>query len=540
MIKMKILKTLAVMAVLLSLATVPALAETKNGPLVFSDYYGGTIGKLDTESKQVSSFTGSYGLHPDVTADGKTVVYASNIGQNEIFSVPMDDSAAPTQLTTTDPSSSKENPTVSPDGETVYFQYFGSDGIGIYSVPIEGGDITPVIQENTVHSGLQITPDGENFVYRDGTGKMNVRPVSGGPATTLYDGCRSTFPHASCGYPTVSPDGTKVAFTDGYAIYSIPFSTTGGGTPTKVPGSEAGGESIPGGNLELSIDPIVSFSPDGRYIAYNALAPDNGTVWWCGGYCGYAESRWIPVEGGNYDRKIWQDSFAATQVVWAPAPDTAKPTSTAALSPQANDAGWNNGDVTVTLSATDDDGGSGVEKITYSASGAQTIAETPASGSSVDVTLDREGTTTLTYYATDKAGNVEAPKTLTVKIDKSAPTLDTDNRDGSDGITPDNKERRVSRNIEPTATFSDDMDAASLTTSAKLYQWNAQKERWQLVPAAVRVEGKTATLDPYPTEPSRLLAANNRFKVTVTTSAKNLAGIPLESSESWTFTTGSR
>ncbi len=35
---------------------------------------------------------------------------------------------------------------------------------------------------------------------------------------------------------------------------------------------------------------------------------------------------------------------------------------------------------------------------------------------------------TLSYFATDNAGNQESPaKTLTVKIDKSAPTLDTDN-----------------------------------------------------------------------------------------------------------------
>jgi len=36
----------------------------------------------------------------------------------------------------------------------------------------------------------------------------------------------------------------------------------------------------------------------------------------------------------------------------------------------------------------------------------------------------------------------------------------------------------------------------------------------------------SATLDPFPADPTRLLAANTEFKVTVTTGAKNLAGIP--------------
>ena len=90
-----------------------------------------------------------------------------------------------------------------------------------------------------------------------------------------------------------------------------------------------------------------------------------------------------------------------------------------------------------------------------------------------------------------------------------------------------------------TATFSDEMDPASLRSSAKLYQWNAQQKIWQQVPVRVSVVGNKVTLDPYPSDPARLLAANKKFKVTITTGAKNLAGIALESPKSWTFTTGS-
>jgi hypothetical protein len=103
-------------------------------------------------------------------------------------------------------------------------------------------------------------------------------------------------------------------------------------------------------------------------------------------------------------------------------PDTTRPSTSATRSVEPNAAGWNKENVTVRLNATDNQGGSGVQKITYSASGAQTIAQTDAPGDSVEVILDKEGTTTLTYYATDKAKNVEVQKSLTLKIDKSAPT----------------------------------------------------------------------------------------------------------------------
>jgi hypothetical protein len=107
-------------------------------------------------------------------------------------------------------------------------------------------------------------------------------------------------------------------------------------------------------------------------------------------------------------------------------------------------------------------------------------------------------------------------------------------------VEPDNRATGVSRNVKPEATFSDEMDQASLSTSVQLHQWNAKKKKWQPVPAKVSVEGKTATLDPYPDEPTRLLGANKRYKVSVITGAKNWAGLPLENDTSWTFTTGKK
>ena len=95
------------------------------------------------------------------------------------------------------------------------------------------------------------------------------------------------------------------------------------------------------------------------------------------------------------------------------------PTTTAAASPGPNADGWNNGDVTVSLTAADDAGGSGVKEISYSLNGS---APTIVSGASASITVSQEGTTTLTYFATDNVGNQESPKTLTIKMDKTAPS----------------------------------------------------------------------------------------------------------------------
>jgi hypothetical protein len=106
-------------------------------------------------------------------------------------------------------------------------------------------------------------------------------------------------------------------------------------------------------------------------------------------------------------------------------PDTTAPTSSATPSPAplAGNDGWTTGPVTVSVSAGDGTCGSGVKNITYSASGAQTIPLTTVAGSSTSFQVSNEGVTTVTFYATDNAGNVESAKTLTVKIDNTAPRV---------------------------------------------------------------------------------------------------------------------
>jgi streptogramin lyase len=75
----------------------------------------------------------------------------------------------------------------------------------------------------------------------------------------------------------------------------------------------------------------------------------------------------------------------------------------------------------VTLSA--GDAGAGIASITYSASGATTIAPTTVNGGSVAVLLSAVGSTTITVFATDTVGNVSAPRSFTYVVDGSAPVV---------------------------------------------------------------------------------------------------------------------
>ena len=103
--------------------------------------------------------------------------------------------------------------------------------------------------------------------------------------------------------------------------------------------------------------------------------------------------------------------------------DTTAPLSTAALDPAPNAAGWNNGPTTVALHATDDADGSGVRSLSYSATGAQPVAQRTIGGASASVPVSEDGTTTVSFAATDNAGNTETTQTQTVKIDTVAPKV---------------------------------------------------------------------------------------------------------------------
>ncbi|HEY3253930.1 MAG TPA: phosphodiester glycosidase family protein, partial [Polyangiaceae bacterium] len=103
--------------------------------------------------------------------------------------------------------------------------------------------------------------------------------------------------------------------------------------------------------------------------------------------------------------------------------DGIAPVTTAVASPSSSTSGA----ITVALAATDlRNGMSGdlpgwVDRLHYSLSGAQVQSEQIVNGATASVEVTALGVTTLSYFATDAAGNDEAPRTLTVSVNATTP-----------------------------------------------------------------------------------------------------------------------
>lgn len=99
--------------------------------------------------------------------------------------------------------------------------------------------------------------------------------------------------------------------------------------------------------------------------------------------------------------------------------DNVAPVTTASATGTPNAAGWTRAaSANVTLTATDAD--SGVASIWYKVGSASPVTVNAAT---TTFTVNAQGATVITYRATDVAGNVEADKTLTVRLDNVAPPV---------------------------------------------------------------------------------------------------------------------
>lgn len=97
-------------------------------------------------------------------------------------------------------------------------------------------------------------------------------------------------------------------------------------------------------------------------------------------------------------------------VVAAPQPDKTAPVTGVTVEGAKNSSGAYIGNAKVTVTATDEHHGSGVDRIEYSIDGGPYLAYT------APVVVDRAGTHTLGYRATDKAGNTSAARTVTFTV----------------------------------------------------------------------------------------------------------------------------
>jgi alpha-tubulin suppressor-like RCC1 family protein len=254
---------------------------------------------------------------------------------------------------------------------------------------------------------------------------------------------------------------------DGYTSSYVPIQVQGLEGVTAVSASEV---SVEGNNLALKSDGTVwvwggagvGFNVHDAYLPQqvsgltdmtaissgknNSLAlKSDGTLWTFGqnnvGQLGLGDGstayQYLPskvpgltgVSGiaGAADR-----SLALAQVM-----DTVPPVVTGTVDPAPNALGWNTSDVIFTLTSSDAE--SFVKSVEYATIGAQPQPLATINDVNANFPITAEGITTVTYQATDAAGNVSAPQTFLVKINKTPPIASdqttTLNEDASQEIT---------------------------------------------------------------------------------------------------------
>jgi PKD repeat protein len=177
----------------------------------------------------------------------------------------------------------------------------------------------------------------------------------------------------------------------------------------RAPTADAGPNQLVNTTL-VSFDGTGSSDPDGSIDSYAWDFGDNTTGTGATPTHTYSQDGSYTVTLNVTDDDGGTDEDTASVTV-----DTQPPETTATLNGTEGDHDWYTSNVTVTLEANDTT--VGVQAIYYKINdGNWTLYQAP-------FTVSAEGENTVWYYALDDAGNKEATKNVTIKIDKEGPSV---------------------------------------------------------------------------------------------------------------------
>ena len=236
---------------------------------------------------------------------------------------------------------------------------------------------------------------------------------------------------------TVTVSGTTV--TDGTVTLTMPAGGAADAVGNLNTASTATDNSVtydgtpPSGTVEINSGATYATSTavtltlsatdgSGSGVAQMQFSND-GSSW--SGWETYEATRSWPLTSGDGLKTVYvQFKDAAGNISTATISDqitldSTLPSCSATHDPAANQAGWNNADVTVTLSASDS-GGSGLKQIHYTVNGGG--EQTVDSGAALPV-FDTEGVYDIEYWAEDNAGNLSGHQHEWVRLDKTAPVI---------------------------------------------------------------------------------------------------------------------
>lgn len=288
-----LLAAMAVSALAVSLAFSAKPAEATfpgtNGKIVYVSSKDGDLDiytmNPDGSDKIKLTRNSAFDYTPTFSSDGSKIAFASNRdGDSEIFLMNADGSNQ-TQLTHNDPVScggpcspcdpSEDNdPAFSPDGSRIVFvSCRETDGTvtngnrKLFSMNLDGTDQMRIT--DTIFSfgegDPEYSPDGDKIAF---TG-LTPGPVSGylGEIWIMNPDGSELQRLVERGYgPSFSPDGERIAWSDGSAIYAI---NSDGTDQTRLT-RDAG---IGGAGFDLS------FSPNGRRIVFERSLSGNKEIY---------------------------------------------------------------------------------------------------------------------------------------------------------------------------------------------------------------------------------------------------------------------
>ncbi len=237
-----------------------------------------------------------------ITPDGRRAVYLADEivdGLDEVFSVPLDASAASLRISAPLPRTGKIFSTVSisPDGtRVVYRARSDADApVNLFSAPTAGGTVAqlnPPLPQGGIVQGFEIAPDSSRVLYGAAQDSPHVEelyaaPIDGSSSAYKLNQVLGTGGDVFSGTP-ITPDSSRALFlarVDGTSpreLFSVPIA--GGGTPLRL-------------NAPL---------PAGGNIGFVAIAPDGFTVIYSGDQdvVGVNEIYRVPIDGSAPPLKL--------------------------------------------------------------------------------------------------------------------------------------------------------------------------------------------------------------------------------------------
>ena len=251
---------------------------------------------------------------------------------------------------------------------------------------------------------------------------------------------------------TVAPSGSITSPSDGAIMNSGSF-TVSGSASDATSGVQK-----------------VEISADGG--SYGAVT--SGTTSWSYSASGLADG------GRTFKIKVTDNAgwtYESSQI--SVTVDTVAPSTSASVtSGTSGSNGWYTSNVEVTIVPSDTAPSSGIASTSYSTDNSNWIAYT------APISITTEGTTTIYYYSIDNAGNTQTTQQLTLKIDKTDPTL---TKDLSGAL---NNNGWYISNVEVTLNPGDDSSGSGVA----LTEYNLNDDGWTIYTSAftISTEGENS------------------------------------------------